>query len=100
MLSRTFNQIAQSPWARLVWAGVAVLALIQLAVFYRVCTDQVAKAQAREATFMQQRHAQADCLDYMDGSTVSSCSRRAAGNRGATSQAMLNGAVPVSYVFH
>ena len=29
MLSRTVKQVAQSPWARLVWTAVAVLALIQ-----------------------------------------------------------------------
>lgn len=100
MLSRAVNQIAQSPWARLVWAGVGVLALIQVVAFYRLCMDQVAKAHARETILVQQRHAQTDCLKYMDGSTISSCSRQASRKRGAAGQALLNGAVPVSYVFH
>ena len=50
MLSRTLNQINQSPWAKLVWAGVAVLALVQVVLFYQLCTSQVARAHARETT--------------------------------------------------
>ncbi len=115
MLSRTLNQINQSPWAKLVWAGVTVLALIQVVAFYRLCASQVVRAQARETVAVEQRNALTDCLDYMDRSTISSCARQASGHRAAndsaslasrdmprarSSQAVLSSVVPVSYVFH
>ncbi len=111
MLSRTVDQISQSPWGRLVWAGVAVLALIQLVAFYQLCASQLDRAKARETVAVEQRNALTDCLDYMDGSTISSCSRRAVGrdsDKGSLasrdlpriSQAAMNSVVPVSYVFH
>ncbi|MBC7469047.1 MAG: hypothetical protein H7322_06950 [Ramlibacter sp.] len=113
MLSRTVNQINQSPWGRLVWAGVAVLALVQVVFFYRLCTGQVARAQARETIAVQQGNALADCLDYLRNSTISSCARKAGSARAAeagspasrdlphvrpTQAAMLSSAVPASYV--
>ncbi len=116
MLSRTVNQIQQSPWARLVWAGVAVLALLQVVAFYRLCTGQVARAQARETVAVEQRNALTDCLDSLHKSTISSCARQASGVRSADvdsgslanrdmpqlqpTQAGLISAVPVSYVLH
>lgn len=114
MLSRTVDQITQSPWARLVWAGIAVLALIQVVAFYRLCTSQVEKAQVRETAFVQQRNALTDCLDYLDNSTISSCARlarnvdRDTGSLAArdlpraqlANHKVLSSAVPVSYVFH
>lgn len=114
MLSPTLSQINQSPWARLVWAGVAVLALIQVVAFYRLCTSQVARAQARETMAIEQRNALTDCLDYLHQSTISSCSRQAGGNRAGddsgslanrdlprmrSGQAVLSSVVPVSDVF-
>ena len=115
MLSPTLNQINQSPWAKLVWAGVAVLVLIQVVAFYRLCTSQVARAQARESMAVEQRNALTDCLDYLHQSTISSCSRQAGGTRASddsgslasrdlprmrSSQAALSSVAPVSYVFH
>jgi hypothetical protein len=90
MLSRTLNQFNQSPWAKLVWAGVGVVALVQVVAFYQLCTSQVARAQARETVAVEQRNALTDCLDYKHKSTISSCARQAA----------LGSVVPVSYVFH
>ena len=112
MLSPAVNQITQSPWARLVWAGVAVLALVQVVALYRLCTSQVSRAQARETVAVEQRNALTNCLGYTDRSTIASCSRRAAGQRDKdkrslasrdlppTSRAVMNSAVPVGYVFH
>ncbi|MDB5947567.1 MAG: hypothetical protein JWQ33_2593 [Ramlibacter sp.] len=113
MLSRTVNQVAQSPWARLVWAGVAVLALLQVVAFYRLCTGQVERARARETVALEQRNALTDCLDYLHQSTISSCARQ--GARGSDTDAgslaardmprmragtpAVLAAVPVSYVF-
>ena len=115
MLSRAVNQIEQSPWARLVWAGIAVLALVQVVAFYRLCTSQVERAHARETVAVIERNTLTDCLDYLHKSTISSCSRqtaRSGDSDGRTLAArdlprvrggaprVLAGAVPVSYVFH
>jgi hypothetical protein len=113
MLSRSVNRIASSPWGKLVWAGVAVLALVQVVAFYRLCTSQVERAQARESVALEQRNALTDCLDYLHKSTISSCARQgrfAAADDSLAArdmprarsldQAVLGSAVPVSYVFH
>ena len=114
MLSATLTQINQSPWAKLVWAGVGVVALVQVVALYQLCSSQVDRASARETTAVEQRNALTDCLDYMNKSTISSCARRSAGNRGGegasslarrdmpqarSSQAVLGSVVPVGYVF-
>ncbi|MCY7319267.1 MAG: hypothetical protein LH617_11180 [Ramlibacter sp.] len=115
MLSRTFNQIAQSPWAKLIWAGIALLALIQVVAFYRLCISQVERAQARETVAVDQRNALNDCLDFQRKSTISSCNRRATAQTvsdtnslsardmprtRSSNQTVFSGAVPVGYVFH
>lgn len=116
MLSRALNQIAHSPWARLMWAVIGVLMVVQIVAFYRLCASQVERAQAREAMIMQQRNALSDCLDYLAGSTISSCGRQAALQRethadspmarempmqaARPGHAVLSSAVPVSFVFH
>jgi hypothetical protein len=79
MLSRTGDRFNQSPWAKLVWAAIAVIALIQLAVFYNVCISQVDKARVRDSVVMNQRNALADCLDYRNNSTIGSCARHVLG---------------------
>ena len=115
MLSRTLNQVVQSPWARLVWAGIAVLVLVQVIAFYRLCIGQVERARARETVALEQRNMLTDCLDSVHKSTISSCSRQgvrsAAADAGSlvardrpqgrfAAQAGFGAAVPVSYVFH
>lgn len=115
MLSRTLNQINQSPWAKLAWAGVGVVALVQVVAFYQLCSSQVARAQARETVAVEQRNALTDCLDYTNRSTISSCARQSGKRtigedtgslatrdlpRARSTQAVLSSVVPVSYVFH
>jgi hypothetical protein len=114
MLSRTLNQINQSPWGKLVWAGVGVVALVQVVAFYQLCTSQVARAQARETIAVEQRNALTDCLDYGHRSTISSCARKSSARSGDDSgslanrdmprarsnQAILSSVVPVSYVYN
>lgn len=82
MLSRTVDRFNQSPWATLVWSAIAVIALIQLAVFYNLCTSQVDRARARDTGAVNQRNALADCLDYRNNSTIASCARHGLGADG------------------
>lgn len=111
MFSRTLNQVVQSPWARLVWAAIAVLVLVQVVAFYRLCTGQVERARAREAIVLEQRNMLTDCLDSVHKSTISSCSRQGVRSADAGSrmvrdlpqgrfgaQSAFGGAVPVSYI--
>lgn len=113
MLSRTVDRFNQSPWAKLVWAVIAVIALIQLAVFYNLCTSQVDKARARDTGVVNQRNALADCLDYRNNSTIASCARHVLGTEGndanslasrdmprprGAQQTLSASAVPVSFV--
>lgn len=115
MLSRTFIHVAQSTRTRLVWVAVAVLALIQVVVLYQLCTGQVERARARETLALEQRNALTNCLDDLNRSTISSCTRQGAraneagpGSlvlrdmppRRSSAPAVMAGAVPVSYVFH
>ena len=113
MLSRTLNQIDQSPWGKLVWAGVAVVALVQVVAFHRLCTGQVTRAQARETVVVEQRNTLTNCLDYTHKSTISSCARTVgtrdtdAGSLAArdmprhrASPGLMSSVVPVSFVYH
>ena len=116
MLSRTFNRIAQSPWAKLVWAGVAVLVLVQVVVFYRLCMSQVERANQRQTVAVDQRNSLKDCLDFQRKSTISNCNRSATARTSSeytnslssrdmprprsSNQFVFSGAVPVSDVVH
>lgn len=94
MLSRTVDQFNQSPWAKLVWAGIAVIALIQLAAFYNLVTGQVDKARARDTVVTNQRNALADCLDYRNNSTIASCARHVLGGNGNDASSLANRDMP------
>lgn len=113
MLSRTVDQLNQSPWAKLVWAAIAVIALIQLAAFYNVVTNQVDKAKARDMVVTSQRNALADCLDYRNNSTIASCAQQVLGRsdedsslaardlprvNGSEKQTVSAATIPVSFV--
>ena len=91
---------------------LAAVALAQLFAFWLVCSHQVRKAEVRRAEWQVQQMALSDCLEYIAGSTIASCSNdplltharaalpadasAAAGTRPA--QAM-SGATPVSFSF-
>ena len=116
MLSRTFNRIAQSPWAKLVWAGVAVLVLVQVVAFYRLCMSQVERANQRQTVAVDQRNSLNDCLGFQRKSTISNCNRSATARISSeytnslssrdmprarsSNQFVFSGAVPVSDVVH
>ena len=92
MLSEIVDPNAASPRSKLFWAVVAALALVQLAAFYMVCSDQVRQGQARETTYRMQRMALTDCLQYAPDSTIGSCNRQA-----RTAQAGGDGLVTADY---
>ncbi|RYF32469.1 MAG: hypothetical protein EOO21_06775 [Comamonadaceae bacterium] len=65
----------QQPYSPWFWALLGALALAQLIAFGLLCSSQVRKAQARDSQFVVQQMALSDCLQYVPGSTVASCTR-------------------------
>lgn len=62
----------QAAWTAV---GLALIALLGLA-FYAVVSVQVLKAQSRQLTLQVHQTAFSDCLQYVVGSTIASCSSR------------------------
>lgn len=90
---------SRSQWLWMLLAGVA---MAQLFSFWLLCSHQVRKAEARQNETVVQQMALADCLQYIPGSTIASCTSRV--NPDAQpAQTMANptatGAVPVSFSY-
>jgi len=107
MSSLTANEIDAGPRPfriRMLWALLAAVAVGQLFAFWLLCSHQVRKAEARRDEVVVQQMALTDCLQYIPGSTIASCSARNVADTQASepvrpSKSALNGAVPVSYSF-
>lgn len=90
---------------------LAALAIAQLFAFWLLCSHQVRKAEARNAEWQVQQMALSDCLEYIPGSTIGSCSNDPlvthAGAPLATdgapvgrpANATMTGTMPVSFTF-
>lgn len=80
--------------AKLLAAGLGLVALLQLAAFYALCADQVRKADARDAGVQQQHAALTDCLKSSTQSTIGGCHglQRASYSDGAPAQNLAPGA--------
>ncbi|WP_332824607.1 hypothetical protein [Ramlibacter sp.] len=93
----------QQQRSRMFWMVLGALAAGQLVAFWLVCSHQVRIAEARQNEWTVQQMALSDCLQYIPGSTIASCSGRndAASARSAQANASVNravaGAQPVSY---
>jgi len=89
---------SRSRWWWMLLAGVA---MSQLFAFWLLCSHQVRKAEARHNESVIQQMALADCLQYIPGSTIASCSVRTDANaHPAQPQGQsATGAVPVSFSY-
>jgi len=96
------NAIASAPHpmrGRMFWMVLGALAAGQLFAFWLLCSHQVRKAEARSNEAVVNQMALSDCLQYIPGSTIASCTTRLVGEVRVPSQgAALTGAVPVSFV--
>ncbi|GAB3769084.1 hypothetical protein GCM10028796_33690 [Ramlibacter monticola] len=93
---------ATSSRSRWLWMLMAAIALGQLFAFWLLCSHQVRKAEARHNETIVQQMALTDCLQYIPGSTIASCTIRldpGAQARHAAGQAAATGAVPVSFTY-
>ena len=87
---------------RMWWFVLGALAVAQLFAFWLLCSHQVRKAEARSTEVTVRQMALSDCLQYIPGSTIASCSREIDTARGiapaqASSNAAVTGAMPVSF---
>lgn len=100
LLADIIDPRTQQPRSRMFWMVLGALVAGQLFAFWLLCTHQVRKAEARDNEAMVQQMALADCLQYIPGSTIASCSTRIAPEAPALQQARVSavaGAVPVSF---
>ena len=86
----------ESPRSRSLWVALGALALAQLVAFWLVCSDQVRKAEARSTEVQMAQMALADCLQYIPGSTIASCTARLA--QGAAPSPQTAAVTPVGFV--
>lgn len=112
MPSRTTARTPDVYRDKLFWAIASAMVVGQLGAFWALCSQQVRKAEMREATTQVERMAVSDCLRYIPGATLSSCAANIAPLDRGTSQVAhqqvpVNTAapdapsspVPVNYVF-
>jgi len=86
--------------SRWLWVLLAGVAMGQLFAFWLLCSHQVRKAEARQNESTIQQMALSDCLQYIPGSTIASCSARndmGAQPTHASGKSMMTGSFPVSF---
>ncbi len=105
MPSRPHRQATAVPRNQAFWLGALVLVLGQLVAFWTLCSQQVRKAEVRNAAMQAERVALADCLRSVPHASLTSCGQRVApldgraqAFAGAPAQAPA-GVVPVNYVY-
>jgi hypothetical protein len=94
----------QQPRSRAFWMVLGALVAGQLFAFWLLCVHQVRVAEARNNQALVQQMALADCLQYIPGSTIASCSARVSVAQMQAQQmggppSSVQGAVPVSYSY-
>lgn len=100
--SRAAADPATQSRSRWTWMLLAGLAFAQLSAFWLLCSHQVRRAEARHNETEIHQMALADCLQYIPGSTIASCtsSREINAPRNQASEnAAASGAVPVSFSY-
>ena len=98
-ISANANEDArEQPRSRMLSLALGALAIAQLFAFWMVCSQQVRRAEARSNEVMVQQMALSDCLQYIPGSTIASCSAQLEQARASQpARASVTGAMPVSY---
>lgn len=103
LLADVIDPHTQQPRSRMFWAVLGALAAGQLFAFWLLCSHQVRKAEARHNEVLMQQMAMSDCLRYLQGSTIATCSGGTDASASAPVQPAGNpamaGAVPVSFSF-
>ena len=103
ILAAAIDPATQQPRSRMFWVVLGALAAGQLLAFWLLCSHQVRRAEARQNEMTVQQMALADCLQYIPGSTIASCSRRpdvaGAAQASVSVNPSMTGAQPVSFSY-
>jgi hypothetical protein len=101
MLSNVLESGTEQPRSRTLWMILGALAIGQLFAFWLLCSHQVRKAEARHNEALVQQMALSDCLQYIPGSTIASCSARTdvVNARAPATNSAVTGALPVSFSY-
>lgn len=100
LLANVLDPHTQQPRSRMLWAVLGALVAGQLFAFWLLCSHQVRKAEARNNAYLVQQMALADCLQYIPGSTIASCTQRLDPNAPVqqAGNPPVTGPVPVSFI--
>jgi hypothetical protein len=102
LLNAAADRAPEPTRSRLWWILLAGLAIAQLFAFWLLCSHQMRKAEARHNEAVIQQMAQSDCLQYIPGSTIASCSSRTdahAQPAPAADKSAMTGAMPVNFSY-
>lgn len=101
LLANVIDPRTQQPRNRFFWVVLGALVTGQLFAFWLLCSHQVRKAEARSNEVLVHQMALADCLQYIPGSTIASCSARIdpAVVQQAGGSPTVTGALPVSFSY-
>jgi hypothetical protein len=97
LLTNVIDPGTQQPRSRMFWVVTGAVVAAQICAFYLLCSHQVRRAEARQNEEVVQQMALADCLQYIPGSTIASCSTRGNGQADAQYAGKMAGALPVSF---
>jgi hypothetical protein len=93
MQSRQIASHIASHRDKLLWGFLGLLVVAQLAVFWMLCSQQVQKAEMRDASIRVQRVALADCLHR---ATLTACATQLQATNGGGD---MHSTVPANFVF-
>jgi hypothetical protein len=102
-LDRHFDPQTHWPRHRGVWLVLGAIVAAQLMALWMLCSQQVRKAETRNARLQVQQMALADCLRYVPGATAASCTGQLPSatpptpNDGPVATVVTYRATPVSY---
>lgn len=102
VLANVIDPQTQQPRSRMFWVVLGAVAVAQLFAFWLLVSHQVRKAEARDTELVVRQMALSDCLQYIPGSTIASCSTQVEGARAGMQPAgnhPVAGATPVSFTY-
>lgn len=104
MMSALLDPETRMPRTRTFWVVLGGVIVVQLLALWLLCSHQVRLAEARDTENRVLRMALTDCLQYIPGSTIASCTNRIMHATARTTSAMgagpapMAGAMPVGFV--
>ena len=103
LLANTIDPRTQHPRSRMFWVVLGAIVAGQLFALWLLCSHQVRKAEARHNELTVNQMALADCLQYIPGSTIASCSVQVENAshvpQRAGAKPSVAGALPVSFSY-